>query len=112
VSPTQLGKYELLEQLGSGGYGTVYRARDTVLEVERAVKLLHPALVADRQFIERFTREGQICRRLKHAHIVPVYDLGESEGPLFLAMDYLPGGSLKELITRQGRLPFASLWRS
>jgi len=106
VSPTQLGKYDLFEELGSGGYGTVYRARDIVLEVERAVKLMHPALVADRQFIERFTREARYAARLKHPHIVPVYDLGESEGHFFLAMEYLPGGSLKDLVTRQGRLPF------
>jgi serine/threonine protein kinase len=103
---TFIGKYEILEELGRGSYGTVYRARDTVLEVVRAVKVLHPALVADHAFIERFSREAKYAARLKHPHIVPVYDLGESEGRFYLAMEYMPGGSLKDLITKQGRLPF------
>ena len=54
---TKLGKYELLEELGRGGYGTVYRARETVLDVERAVKVLHPALISDPEFIERFRQQ-------------------------------------------------------
>ena len=57
----RLNKYLLHEQLGRGGYGTVYRATDTVLEVERAVKVLHPALVADPEFIERFKQEAKLA---------------------------------------------------
>ena len=103
---TKLGKYELLEELGRGGYGTVYRARETVLDVERAVKVLHPALISDPEFIERFRREAKFAARIEHPHIVPVYELGEYEGSYFLVMKYMPGGSLKELITSEGRLPF------
>ena len=55
----KLGKYEIIEQLGHSGYGTVYRAQDMTLNVERALKVLHPALVADPEFVERFKREAQ-----------------------------------------------------
>ena len=71
---TRLGKYELLEEIGRGGFGTVYRARDIVLKVERAVKALHPALAADPSFIERFRREAQIAARFEHPHIVHSFD--------------------------------------
>ena len=103
---TRIGKYLLHEELGRGGFGTVYRAFDTVLEVERAVKILHPALVADPEFIGRFRREAKLAAQLEHPHIVPVYDLDEYEGRYFLAMRYMPGGSLKTLLEKQGPLPF------
>jgi len=101
-----IGKYELLAELGRGGYGMVYRAREVVLDVERAVKVLHPALVAAPEFIERFRREAKIAARLDHPHIVPVYELGEDQGSYFLAMKYMAGGSLKDLLAREGRLSF------
>ena len=103
---TQLGKYQLHEELGRGGYGTVYRAYDTVLKVERAVKVLHPALVADPEFIERFKREAQLAAQLDHPNIVPVYDLGEDQGRFFLVMKYISGGSLKNVLVKGGKLPF------
>jgi len=103
---TKLGKYQLHEELGRGGYGTVYRAYDTVLKVERAVKVLHPALVADPEFIERFKREAQLAAQLEHPNIVPVYDLGEDQGRFFLVMKYMPGGSLIELLEKQGRTTY------
>ena len=90
----KIDKYILLEEIGRGGYGTVYRAYDTVLEVERAVKVLHPALVADSEFIERFRQEAKMAARFEHAHIVPVFDLGEDQGRFFLAMKYMPGGTV------------------
>ena len=102
----RLGKYELLESIGRGGFGTVYRARETVLDVERAVKLLHPALIADTEFLERFRREAMIAARLEHPNIVPVYELDQDQGVYFLAMKFMPGGSLNDLLERQGRLPF------
>jgi serine/threonine protein kinase len=104
---TQLGKYQLHEELGRGGYGTVYRAYDTVLKVERAVKVLHPALVADPEFIERFKREAQLAAQLEHPHIVPVYDLGDDQGRFFLVMKYMPGRSLKDLLVIDGCLDLA-----
>jgi serine/threonine protein kinase len=103
----KLGKYTLFEEIGQGGFGTVYRAFDTVLEVERAVKILHPALAANAEFIERFRREARFAVRMDHPNLVPVYDLGEVDGRFYLAMKYLPGGSLKDLLTKEGPLPQA-----
>ncbi len=100
----KLGKYELKEELGRGGFGVVYRTLDVVLEVERAVKVLHPVLLVDPSFIERFRREARTAAKLDHPHIVPVYDLDEDQGRYFLAMRYLSGGSLKELLATEGRL--------
>ena len=102
----KLGKYTLLEEIGRGGYGTVYRALDDALKVERAVKVLHPALVADPTFVERFREEARLVARLKHPHVAPVYDLGEKQGRIFLAMEYLSGGSLKDMLSEDGPMPF------
>jgi serine/threonine-protein kinase len=104
---TKLGKYELIEELGRGGYGTVYRARETVLDVERAVKVLHPALISDPEFLERFRREAKIAAQLEHPHIVPVYELDEYQGSFFLVMKYMAGGSLEDLLEQEGHLPYA-----
>lgn len=101
-----LGKYELMEELGRGGYGTVYRARDTTLDVERAVKILHPSMASDPEFIIRFKREAKFAAKLEHPNIVPVYELGEIQGSYFLAMKFIPGGSLKSLLQSEGRLSF------
>jgi serine/threonine protein kinase len=102
---TRLGKYELKETIGQGGFGTVYRAVDTGLDVERAVKVLHPALAANAEFIERFQREARFAVRMDHPNVVPVYDLGEADGRFYLAMRYMPGGSLKDLLEKEGPLP-------
>ncbi len=101
-----LGKYELLEELGRGGYGTVYRTREPVLDVERAVKVLHPALSSDPEFIERFRREAIFAAQLDHPHIMPVYELDIFEGRYFLVMKYLPGGSLKDVLNKHGKIPY------
>ena len=102
----KLGKFELLEELGRGGFGIVYRARDTTLDVERAVKVLHPALTSDPEFIARFRREAKIAARLEHPNIVPVFEFGEEGGFYYLAMKYLPGGALKDILAKQGHLTF------
>lgn len=105
-SGNKLGKYALHEQLGRGGFGTVYRAHDLSLDVERAVKVLHPVLSAAPEFIQRFRREARIAARLDHPYIVPVYEFGEDQGYYYLVMKYLPGGSLKDLLTKGGPLAF------
>jgi formylglycine-generating enzyme required for sulfatase activity len=101
------GRYEIIEKLGGGGYGTVYRMLDRVLEMERAVKVLHPGLNGDAQFVERFRREARLAVRLKHPHIVPVLDFGEAEGRYYLVMEYLPGGSLARRLQVQGAFSLA-----
>jgi len=105
VSP-KLGKYELHEQLGRGGFGTVYRAIDLTLGREVALKILHPAYMADPDFIERFRREARTVAVLEHPNIVTVFDLDEADGRAFIAMRYLPGGSLRDRMKKEGRIPY------
>ena len=97
-----LGKYEILEELGRGGFGIVYKAKDTVLNRLVAIKVLHPNLVNDPTFLVRFKQEAQIAAQLDHPNLVPVYDFGQEDGRYYIAMGYMPGGSLKELLKGEG----------
>ena len=106
----QVGKYEILRELGRGAFGTVYLARDTVLDVPRALKVLHPALLADATAVERFRREARLAARLEHPNIATVYDFGQAEDRFYLAMRYMEGGSLKERL-EQGPLPWEEVVR-
>jgi serine/threonine protein kinase len=98
----QLGKYEILEKLGNGGFGTVFKARDTVLDRPVAVKILHPYLVGQTGFIKRFYREARSAAKLEHPHIVPIYEVGEAEGRHFIVMRYLEGEPLNSLLAEAG----------
>jgi len=100
----QFGKYQILEELGRGGFGIVYHAFDTVLEVERAIKELYPNLVNDPSFVSRFRQEARVAAKLDHPNLVSVHDFGQIGGKYYLAMGYMPGGSLKDLIKREGKL--------
>lgn len=95
-----LGKYELHEILGKGGFGTVYRATDLTLERVVAIKVLHPQLTVDPEFIERFGREARLMAKTEHPNIVGIYEVGEAQGRFFIAMRYLPGGSLAARLQR------------
>jgi len=107
----RLGKYEILSELGRGAFATVHLARDTVLQREVALKVLHPPLLADPDFVQRFENDARAAAQLDHPHIVTVHDLGQAEGRLFIAMQYLPGGSLTERLAASGPLPFAEAVR-
>ncbi len=96
----QLGKYELLEKIGEGGYGIVYRGRDPLLEREVAIKVLRSDLASSAEFIERFRREARLAASLRHPNIVTVIEVGEQSGSYYLVMDYLSGGSLQMLLDR------------
>jgi serine/threonine protein kinase len=102
--PVQFGKYQILEELGKGGFGTVYRVRETVLNVERAIKVLHPNLLTDETFLTRFKREAQVSAHLEHSNIVPVYELDQVGGMNYIAMKYMSAGSLAGLLRKQGPL--------
>ena len=82
----QLGKFDILEELGHGGFGTVYKARDLVLDRLVAIKVLHPNLVNDPLFLSRFKQEAQIAAQIEHANLVPIYDFGEIDGHFLIAM--------------------------
>ncbi len=101
-----LGKFEIHEQIGRGGFGTVYRAMDKSLDREIAIKILHPQLTVDDEFIDGFRKEAKTLAMLDNNHIVTIYEMGEIDGYIFIAMRYLSGGNLKEVIRQQGRIPY------
>jgi serine/threonine protein kinase len=97
--------YELLSQLGRGGYGRVYRVRDLHLEREVALKVLHPHLTADPAVVERFRREAQLAARLSHPNLVNIYDIGGRSGLLWYTMELVGGPNLAQLVEKEGPLP-------
>ena len=102
---TQLGKYELHEELGRGGFGSVYRATDTALQREVALKVLHPQLTTDPDFLEKFRAEARLVASLENPHIVTIYDLDVADGRVFIAMRYMAGGSLKDKLEQESHIP-------
>ncbi|MEW5959784.1 MAG: serine/threonine-protein kinase, partial [Chloroflexota bacterium] len=102
----QVGRYEILEEIGQGGFAIVYRARDTVLDRLVALKELRPVLLGNTDWANRFQREARLIARLDHPRIVTIYDVDEVDGRLFIVMRLVEGPSLAELITRRGCLPW------
>src|SRR6266516_2198931 len=96
--------YELLEEIGTGGFGRVYRARDLALERDVAIKVLHPSLTADTAVTERFRREAQLAARLRHTSIVSIYDIMGRAGLEWYTMELVPGTNLAQLVQSQGPL--------
>lgn len=103
-APRRFGHYELLEEIGRGGMGVVYRARHVQLNRIVAVKMLLSGYLADAEHIRRFQREARTAAQIRHPNIVSVFDYGEAEGHHYFAMDYVPGQSLQTLVLR-GPLP-------
>jgi eukaryotic-like serine/threonine-protein kinase len=99
------GRYRIIRKLGSGGMANVYLAEDQELGRRVAIKILDDRHAADDQFIERFRREAKNAAGLSHPNIVSIYDRGEAEGTYYIAMEYLSGRSLKELIVSRGPTP-------
>jgi predicted Ser/Thr protein kinase len=99
---TQIAGYRLEEEVGRGGMGVVYRAHDLALERPVALKLLAPRLAEDPDFRERFLVESRLAASLDHPNVVPVYDAGEVEGQLYLAMRFVEGTDLKRLLKDEG----------
>ncbi len=96
-----LGNYELVEKLGSGGMGSVYRGVHKALQQPRAVKLLRPDLANDPDVVLRFQREATIAAGLRHPNIVLIYDVGQQNDLHFIVMDLLEGGTLRDVIRSQ-----------
>jgi serine/threonine protein kinase len=94
IEPQKLGAYQIEEEIGRGGLGIVYRARHRLLDRVVALKVLHPHRTSSREFAARFRDEGRAMAVLEHPNILRVYDAGEAEGQLFLAMAYLDGRTL------------------
>ena len=100
----ELGPYRVLDKLGEGGMGEVYKARDTRLDRTVAIKILPKALAADPQFRDRFDREARAISQLDHPHICALHDVGEQDGIAYLVMQYLDGETLAATLTK-GPLP-------
>ena len=99
------GRYEILDKLGEGAMGVVYRARDPALNRVVALKMLSAELGGEEELHQRFQREAEAIGRLSHPHIVTVYDLGKAEGQLYMAMELLEGDDLRKLIEQQVGIP-------
>lgn len=114
--PTEVGvslarerRYEIIEEIGRGGMGIVYKARDTVLDRIVAYKILPASLREHPQAIKNFFREAKSAAALNHTNIVTVYDAGEEDGNYYIAMEYLKGKTLKEILNRDSRLPLKNM---
>ena len=106
VTPDTLvdGRYRVLNRLGSGGMADVYCAEDSHLGRQVALKVLYRRFAQDAEFVERFKREAQSAAGLTHPNVVNVFDRGEHDGTYYIAMEYLPGRTLKEVIGERGVL--------
>jgi serine/threonine protein kinase len=101
----KIGRYEVIAEIGSGGFSNVYHAHDPVLDREVAIKVMRPFLMSEPEFVIRFQREAKTAANLDHPNIVPIFDHGEAEGQLYIVMKLIPGGSLA-IPLAQGPLPW------
>ncbi|HQA29209.1 MAG TPA: serine/threonine-protein kinase [Brevefilum fermentans] len=100
----KFGKYTLLDEIGRGGFGIIYKALDNILKRTVAIKMLHPHLMADQVLVNRFIQEAQLSALLNNEHIVPIYEFDNLDGRYYLAMEYMENGSLKDLLSHNGKL--------
>ncbi len=104
---SRIAGYRLEEQIGQGGMAVVFRAQDERLQRQVALKILSPALGTDEAFRHRFIRESRSAAAVDDPHIIPVFEAGDADGVLFIAMRYVPGGDAGTLVHRLGPLPSA-----
>jgi serine/threonine protein kinase len=104
---TRIAGYRLEEQIGQGGMAVVFRAQDERLQRQVALKVLSPALATDEAFRRRFIRESRSAAAVDDPHIIPVFEAGDADGVLFIAMRYVPGGDVGTLVQRHGPLAVA-----
>jgi serine/threonine protein kinase/Flp pilus assembly protein TadD len=101
---TFAGRYQIVEELGKGGMGKVYKAIDKKLKEEIALKLIKPEIAKDKKTVERFSNELKIARKIVHKNIARMYDLNEEKGAHYITMEYVRGEDLKRLIRKIGQL--------
>ncbi|MGR8012022.1 serine/threonine-protein kinase [Streptomyces hypolithicus] len=107
----QIAGYRVESEIGRGGMAVVYRARDLRLDRTVALKLLAPELARNDTFRQRFSHESRVAAAIDHPHIVPVFEAGETDGVLYIAMRYVAGQDLRHLLDRQGPLPLGTAVR-
>ena len=100
----KLGKHQIIKELGRGGFGIVYEAMDSVLNRRVAIKVLHPSLTVDTQFLYRFQQEAALAARMEHPNIVTIYDFDQQDGRYFIVMSLMRQGSLKDRLQKLGSL--------
>ncbi len=100
-----LGRFEIIAELGRGGMAVVYKARQTDLDRIVALKILPPELTSDQSYVARFRQEARSAARLEHPHIMPIYEVGEVAGYHYIAMKFIQGRTLKQLLQQEGALP-------
>ena len=106
IGQTLLDQFKIEEKIGAGGMGSVYRARQTTLHRDVAIKILHPELADNRDAVRRFKREARVSTALDHPNVVRVFLFGQlQDGSLYIVMEFLKGRSLLEVIQREGALP-------
>lgn len=101
---TFAGRYQIIEELGRGGMGRVYKALDTEVNEKVALKLIKPEIAADKKALARFSNELKLARGIVHKNIGRMYELMEDKGTPFITMEYVPGQDLKSLIRQTGTL--------
>jgi serine/threonine protein kinase/Flp pilus assembly protein TadD len=101
---TFAGRYQIIEELGRGGMGKVYKALDAEVNEKIALKLIKPEIAADKKTIDRFRNELKFARKIRHKNVCQMYDLGTAEGAYFITMEYVVGEDLKRLIRKMGHL--------
>jgi len=97
-------RYQIIEELGRGGMGRVYKAQDTEIKEKIALKLIKPEISSDKKTIERFQNELKLARKISHRNVCRMHDLGKSEGNYFITMEYVDGENLKGMIRMMGQL--------
>ncbi len=104
MSEVFIGRYRVIEELGRGGMGIVYRAEDPALDRPVAIKVLPPKKMSSQKAIKRFLREARVCARLDHSNIIKIHDIGEQEGIYHIVMELVEGRSLRDLIEERDRI--------
>ena len=104
---TFAGRYQIIEELGKGGMGRVYKVLDTKINEKIALKLIKPEVASDRETIERFSNELKLARKIRHKNVCGMFDIGEAEGSHFITMEYVSGEDLKTMIRMSRGSPWA-----
>ncbi len=105
IDPWAVLGYRIIEQIGKGGMGTVYRARQVSMDREVALKILPPRLAADKEYIRRFIQEARATGQLSHPHIVRVYDVGHTKkGVYYFSMELVEGQTLGDIMEKEGQI--------
>jgi serine/threonine-protein kinase len=105
MGPERIGRYELVQKIGEGGMGAVYRARDSTTDRVVALKVLPPHMAQDKVFMGRFQREALAVTRLEHPNIVRGLDVGTADGAQYIAMEFVDGQDCDKMLSRRGRIP-------